>query len=73
MRTLLLLASLALLPLAGCNSGGGGLQGQSVDYTAFVTALLADTADDADPVPINDVPFLLPIPENPTAFDAVLR
>ncbi|MGQ0614615.1 MAG: hypothetical protein ACT4PV_12845 [Planctomycetaceae bacterium] len=73
MRSLLLLASLVLLPLAGCNGGGGGLQGQAVDYTAFVTGLLATTADDIDPAPINDLPFVLPIPEDPAAFDGVLR
>ncbi len=67
-----LLLGVVLMGLAACGGGGGGgdTDAAPTNFTAFVKDLLSATAEDTEPVEINDLEFSFD--EDPGAFDGVL-
>lgn len=80
MRRILLTA--AVLALAACTDGRdayerpdtiGPVTPTPVSFTGFVEEQFANTADDTDPVELNDIGFNFDSQDNPTAFDDLLQ
>ncbi|MCG8393702.1 MAG: hypothetical protein MI745_11530 [Pseudomonadales bacterium] len=78
MRYLLTITVVAgVLLLSGCFGGDSDRPRQqapaAINYTAFVKAQLATTADTRDPVAINDTRFIFRDKNNPDAYNNVLQ
>lgn len=63
-------AVLLTLSLAGCFNGGGSSSNSSqADFTDFVKAEIDNTANDREPVQINNVEFTFNDQDNEQAYD----
>ncbi|QDV08951.1 hypothetical protein Poly30_45070 [Planctomycetes bacterium Poly30] len=75
-RTVMRCLTLGLLSLCGAacssddDSNGGGDPPQEATFNTFVLQQFSDTADDTEPVSINDTTFTFN--EDPNAFDSLL-
>ncbi len=69
----LLVATALLATLAACG-GNGNPQAVELgsDFTSFVERQFAATADNTDPVSVNNLQFRFPDQGNPAAFDQLL-
>lgn len=77
MRKATKLICVLALVLGGCSGGGDAVvappQGNQVDFFQFVQNQVAATADDTDPVEINDLDFLGADVEDESAFQNLLN
>lgn len=78
MKKLCVLVSL-LLAMTACDSSNYGGSPpvpppppQAMDFTGFVKDQFAATADDSDPVEVDDVDFAFDDQDDPAAFDDLL-
>jgi hypothetical protein len=75
MKKLCVLASL-LLAMTACDSSNYGgsppVPPQATDFTGFVKDQFAATADDSDPVEVDEVDFTFDDQDDPAAFDDLL-
>ena len=64
-------AAAAALTLLACGCNGGGDDDDQVQLEGFVAALIAETSDTTDPVPIEGQQFVFG--EDPDAFDDIVQ
>jgi hypothetical protein len=78
--------SAAITMIVGCSGGGSNNSSDSAqmmetpppppqqqDFTALVQDIFADTADETEPVPVNDLDLVFADQKNPAAFDALIK